>query len=71
VCDRSLTLRDRLSGNQCLMTHNGCAFELGLFDAVELIPWGFLDTEVMAENIDHIMMASSCYQCNANLNTFV
>jgi hypothetical protein len=53
------------------MTHNGCAFELGLFDAVELIPWGFLDTEVMAENIDHIMMASSCYQCNANLNTFV
>jgi len=39
------------------MGENGYTSEIGFFDAIELIPQGFQHTEVMAENIDHIMMA--------------
>jgi hypothetical protein len=39
------------------MGENGYTSEIGFFDAIELIPRGFQHTEVMAENIDHTMMA--------------
>jgi hypothetical protein len=39
------------------MRENGYASEIGFFDAIELIPRGFQHTDVMTENIDHIMMA--------------
>jgi hypothetical protein len=57
VSNRSLTLGDWLSGNWCLMGENGYASGIGVFDAIELIPRAFQHMEVMAENIDHIMMA--------------